>query len=74
MENKHYLLAFYKEIINLFDINKLKSRDGTSMLSIDELDSYFRVLINKYLDIVYDIDKAIERGELPPDILGEKYV
>jgi hypothetical protein len=74
MENKHYLLAFYKEIINLFDINRLKSRDGTSMLSIDELDSYFRVLIGKYLDITYEIDKAIERGELPPGILGEKYV
>jgi hypothetical protein len=74
MENKHYLLTFYKEIVNLFDITKLKSHDGTSMLSIDELDSYFRVLINRYLDIVYDIDKAIERGELPSGVLGEKYV
>jgi hypothetical protein len=74
MENKHYLLSFYKEIVNLFDIDKLKGRDGVSMLSVDELDSYFRVLVNKYLDIVYEIDKAIERGELPSGVLGEKYV
>lgn len=74
MNEKHYLLTMYKQIINLFDINKLKGSDGTSMLSINELDSYFRVLINKYLEVTYNIDKAIECGELPQDILGEKYV
>jgi hypothetical protein len=74
MNEKHYLLTWYEQIVNLFDINKLKGSDGISMLSIDELDIYFRVLIDKYLEITFNIDKAIECGELPQDILGEKYV
>ena len=70
--NEHRLLTIYKEIINLFDVGNLTAHDGTTMLSIEELDSYYRVLINKYLDVVYDIDQAIERGELPIETLSEK--
>lgn len=63
MEHDEYILGFYEEIIKYF---KEVAKDYIDKLDITEYES-----VNEIIDLLQDLDKAYDRGELGDDDLLE---